>query len=113
MRIGVPAETVAGERRVALTPEAVGRLLRDGHQVSVQAGAGRAAGFGDDAYRAAGATVGEGAVAARQAELVLQVRAPSPAEAEALAEGAVLACLLGPGSPAAEALMSNGSETSI
>ncbi|MBI5067614.1 MAG: Re/Si-specific NAD(P)(+) transhydrogenase subunit alpha [Deltaproteobacteria bacterium] len=105
MRIGVPAETVPGERRVALTPEAVGRLVRDGHQVAVQAGAGRVAGFGDDAYRASGADVGEGAAAARQAELVLQVRAPAPAEAEGLAEGALLACFLGPGSPAAEALL--------
>jgi NAD(P) transhydrogenase subunit alpha len=105
MRIGVPAETVPGERRVALGPEAAGRLVRDGHQVTVQAGAGRAAGFGDDLYRAAGAAVEEGAAAARRAELVLQVRAPSPDEAEGLAEGALLACFLAPGSPACEALL--------
>jgi len=105
MRIGVPAETAAGERRVALTPDAAARLCRDGHQVTIQAGAGLAAGFPDEAYRAAGATVAPGAAGPLGAELVLKVRAPSPDEAGALAEGALLAAFLSPGSPAAEAAL--------
>jgi len=105
MRIGVPAETARGERRVAVTPEGASRLARDGHQLLVQAGAGDPAGFPDEAYRAAGAGVVATAAQALGAELVLKVRAPSLAEAEGLAEGAVLAAFLSPGSPAAEALL--------
>ncbi len=105
MRIGVPAETVAGERRVALTPDAAARLSRDGHRVVIQAGAGLAAGFPDEAYRGAGATVVFAAGEALDAELVLKVRGPAPAEAEGLAEGAVLAAFLAPGSARAEAAL--------
>jgi len=57
MRIGVPKETATGERRVALVPETVARL--DGIDVIVEAGAGAAASFTDDAYRDAGATIGD------------------------------------------------------
>ena len=53
MRVGVPKETAAGERRVGLVPDAVGRL--EGFDVAVERGAGEAAGFPDDAYAAAGA----------------------------------------------------------
>ncbi len=104
MRIGVPAETLAGERRVAVTPEGAARLVREGHRLAVQAGAGQAAGFPDEAYRAAGASLVD-AAEALACELVLKVRAPSPAEAGALGEGAVLAAFLAPGSPATEALL--------
>ena len=57
MRIGIPAETYAGEKRVATVPEVVAKLIKLGFEVSVQSGAGVAANFGDDAYRAAGAKV--------------------------------------------------------
>jgi NAD(P) transhydrogenase subunit alpha len=59
MRIGVPTESGVRERRVALTPAAVATLVGEGHQVDVQSGAGLGAGFSDDAYRDAGASVAE------------------------------------------------------
>ena len=55
--IGVPRETFAGEKRVATVPEVAEKLIKLGFQVKVEAGAGDAANFGDDAFRAAGATV--------------------------------------------------------
>jgi NAD(P) transhydrogenase subunit alpha len=57
VRIAVINEAGAEERRVASTPEAVQNLLADGHQVFVQTGAGQNAGFYDDQYQEAGATV--------------------------------------------------------
>ena len=57
MRIAVLCERMAGERRVAVTPEAATALVVDGHLVVVESGAGTAAGMSDDAYLAAGATV--------------------------------------------------------
>ena len=53
--IGVPKETAAGEKRVATVPEVVEKLIKLGFKVVVQSGAGDAANFSDDAYRAAGA----------------------------------------------------------
>ena len=50
MIIGIPKTTQAGERRVALTPDVVARLAKDGHEIVVEAGAGKAAGFIDEAY---------------------------------------------------------------
>jgi NAD(P) transhydrogenase subunit alpha len=57
MKVSVLKETFPGERRVALVPAAIGPLLKSGLEVVVEAGAGTAAGFPDDAYRAAGATI--------------------------------------------------------
>ena len=57
MRVAVLCERMAGERRVAVTPEAAAALVVDGHLVVVESGAGTAAGMSDDAYLAAGATV--------------------------------------------------------
>lgn len=101
MRIGVPRETAPGERRAALVPEAVARLVKAGHEVAVEGGAGAAAGFPDAAYAAAGARLAPGAAAPLAADLVLKVRRPSPAEAEELTEGAALAAFLAPGQDAA------------
>ncbi|TML65836.1 MAG: NAD(P)(+) transhydrogenase (Re/Si-specific) subunit alpha, partial [Actinobacteria bacterium] len=57
MRLGVPKETVPGERRVALVPEAVGRLAGAGFEVAVERGAGEAASFPDEAFAEAGASL--------------------------------------------------------
>ncbi len=57
MLIGVPAETLAGETRVAVTPETVKKLSASGHTVRVQSGAGIAASVTDAAYQAAGAEI--------------------------------------------------------
>ena len=76
--IGVPRETFAGEKRVATVPEVVEKLVKLGFQVSVQSGAGDAANFADDTYRAAGAQVAPDAAALWSgADIVFKVRAPS------------------------------------
>ncbi|HTP25244.1 MAG TPA: Re/Si-specific NAD(P)(+) transhydrogenase subunit alpha [Anaeromyxobacteraceae bacterium] len=97
MRIGVPLETEAFERRVALGPEVAGRLAKAGHAVCVERGAGLAAGFVDAQYEAAGARIApDPAEVLGGAELVLKVRCPTQAEVERFAEGAVLVSFLGP-----------------
>ncbi|HEY0877087.1 MAG TPA: NAD(P) transhydrogenase subunit alpha, partial [Zeimonas sp.] len=95
MRIGVPAETRAGEARVAATAETVKKLAAGGHQVLVQHDAGRAASQIDDAYAAAGATIVD-AGEALGAEMVLKVRSPSPDELRAMRPGSVLVGMLDP-----------------
>jgi len=86
MKVGVPKETVAGERRVALVPDVVAKLVKDGHAVVVEQGAGVAAGFPDDAYRAAGASLGD----AWATDVVCKVQKPSAAESGKLREGGAL-----------------------
>ncbi len=102
MRIAVPKETTPRETRVALVPETVGRLVKAGQEIVVEAGAGEAAGFTDDAYRQAGATIASGAAATCEgANIVLKVREPveNPAtgkhEADLVPEGAVYVSFLG------------------
>ncbi len=90
MKVGVPKETAPGERRVALVPEIVSKLV--GMEVVVEPGAGEAAAFTDDAYREAGATLGD----PWEAELVAKVRKPSDEELGRLGEGQVLAGFLQP-----------------
>ncbi len=95
MRIGIPAETRPGETRVAATPETVKKLVAAGHQVTVQSGAGVAASITDDAYVAAGATLGSTADAL-SAEMVLKVRAPAADERAQMKPGSVLIGMLNP-----------------
>jgi NAD(P) transhydrogenase subunit alpha len=95
--IGVPRETAAGERRVATVPEVVGKLLKLGFKVAVESGAGEAANFSDDAYRAAGAEIvaDAGSLWARS-DIVFKVRAPSTAEVGLLREGTALVSFIWP-----------------
>ncbi|MDM0091266.1 MULTISPECIES: Re/Si-specific NAD(P)(+) transhydrogenase subunit alpha [unclassified Variovorax] len=95
MLIGVPAETLAGETRVAVTPETAKKLVAQGHVVIVQSGAGVAASVTDAAYEAVGARIVD-AAEAFAAEIVLKVRAPSDAEAARLKPGAVVIGMLNP-----------------
>jgi NAD(P) transhydrogenase subunit alpha len=75
MKLSVPKETYPGESRVALVPANVGALKKIGLDVQIEAGAGAAAGFLDEAYRSAGAEVVSGREALFQsADVVLQVR---------------------------------------
>jgi len=90
MKFGVPKETVAGERRVAFVPDTVAKLVKDGHEVVMEPGAGVAAGFTDAAYRAAGASLGD----AWTADVVCKVQQPSAAETGKLRETATLVGLL-------------------
>ena len=89
LTIGVPRETFAGEKRVATVPEVVEKLLKLGFKVCVETGAGDAANFSDEAYRAAGATVaGSAAEVYAAADAVFKVRPPTAAEVAQLREGA-------------------------
>jgi len=88
MRVAVPAETRPGERRVALVPDAVGKLGTEGLDVVVEAGAGRHAFASDEAYREAGATVVDGDVLAG-ADVVLTVSPLTVAQARLLKPGAL------------------------
>ncbi|MFZ5574150.1 MAG: alanine dehydrogenase [Pseudomonadota bacterium] len=94
MHIGIPKEIKNHEYRVALTPEGAGVLAGAGHRVSVEAGAGAASGFADEAYRAAGATVVASAAEAWAAELVMKVKEPQASEFGWLREGQLLFCYL-------------------
>lgn len=78
--IGVPTETKDGERRVALDPAAVRRLVDGGAPSFVQSGAGRGAGFDDDAYRWAGARIVPEAADAWSADVVVKVKEPLESE---------------------------------
>jgi NAD(P) transhydrogenase subunit alpha len=90
MRLGVPKETAAGERRVAIVPEIVSKL--DGIDIVVEAGAGQAASFTDESFTEAGATIGD----PWAAEVVAKVRKPSDDELERLRDGQVLIGFLQP-----------------
>jgi len=95
--IGVPRETMAGERRVATVPEVVEKLVKLGFRVAVQSGAGDAANFSDDAYRAAGADIiGEAAGLWSSADIIFKVRAPSAGELGLMREGGTLVCFIWP-----------------
>ncbi|CAN7593924.1 Re/Si-specific NAD(P)(+) transhydrogenase subunit alpha [Variovorax paradoxus] len=95
MLIGVPAETMAGETRVAVTPETVKKLAASGHTVRVQSGAGIAASVTDAAYEAAGAEI-VNMNAAFAADMVLKVRTPSDAETALMKPGTVVIGMLNP-----------------
>ena len=89
MRIGVPKETAAGERRVALVPESGKKLIQAGYQVVVEAAAGSAAGFPDTAYREAGITVEPVPATVLGADLVLKVGRPEQNEVAAMRAGGI------------------------
>jgi NAD(P) transhydrogenase subunit alpha len=87
--IGVPRETETGEKRVATVPEVVEKLIKLGFRVAVQSGAGDAANFADDSYRAAGAEiVGDAARLWASADVIFKVRAPTMVEVEMMRAGA-------------------------
>jgi NAD(P) transhydrogenase subunit alpha len=74
MKVSVVKETFPGERRVALIPASVGKLMKSGCEVLVETGAGELAGFSDDAFRAAGAMIAGSRDEAFAADVILQVR---------------------------------------
>jgi NAD(P) transhydrogenase subunit alpha len=86
--IGVPRETAAGEKRVATVPEVVEKLVKLGFRVVVESGAGDAANFSDEAYRAAGAEVASDVWA--HADIVFKVRAPTAGEVARMHAGQAL-----------------------
>jgi NAD(P) transhydrogenase subunit alpha len=99
MNIGIPAEREAREARVALVPESVGRLIKAGAAVQVERGAGSHAGFLDESYERAGATLVDAATAFA-ADLVCKVQKPTADEVALMKSGAHLVSLLQPSSSA-------------
>jgi H+-translocating NAD(P) transhydrogenase subunit alpha len=95
MRLGVPKESLDGERRVAATPESVKKLRALGFTVCVERSAGAGSDYTDEAYEAAGATLGD-AKSAFGCDVVLKVRPPTADEITALAEHATLISLVMP-----------------
>ncbi len=95
MQIGVPAETTAGETRVAVTPETAKKLKAQGHTVRVQSGAGLAASAPDAAYEAVGAEITD-AAGAYACPLVLKVRAPSETEVARMKSGTTVVGMINP-----------------
>jgi NAD(P) transhydrogenase subunit alpha len=96
MKVGVPRESLSGERRVALVPDAVAKLVAAGHSVVVETAAGSGSGHDDEAYRLAGATVAAEPGSALGADVVLKVQPPTTAEVAFLREGAALIATLQP-----------------
>ncbi len=94
MKIAVPREIAPGERRVALTPEAVAALIKSGLEVLVEAGAGAGAFHADEAYTQAGARIVDAASLYGQGDVVLKVQKPTLAEADQLRDGVVLIGML-------------------
>jgi NAD(P) transhydrogenase subunit alpha len=92
MRIGIPKEAQAGETRVAATPNTVEQLVKLGYAVVVEAGAGELSSFTDEAYRGAGATIGD----PYQAEIVLAINAPDGEHLDRLQPHATMISWLSP-----------------
>ncbi len=89
--IGIPKEVFANEKRVATVPDVVEKLIKLGFSVAVESGAGDAANFSDDSYRASGAEiVADAAQLWATADIVFKVRPPSKDEVALLREGATL-----------------------
>ena len=91
LTIGVPRETCTGEKRVATVPDVVEKLIKLGFAVAVERGAGDAANFADDVYRAAGATiVNDAASLWAGSDIIFKVRPPGLAEVALMKEGGTL-----------------------
>ncbi len=91
VKIGTPKEVFPGEARVAMTPDSARALQKLGYDCVIEAGAGKAAGFPDAAYKAAGVEVIRSAAALWKAvDVIAKVRPPSPTEARRLKKGQLL-----------------------
>ncbi|TMG26184.1 MAG: Re/Si-specific NAD(P)(+) transhydrogenase subunit alpha [Chloroflexi bacterium] len=101
MKVAIPKETAAGERRVALVPDTATKLIAAGLQVSVQAGAGASAYLTDSVYQAAGVTVeADESALMKDAGAVLKVQPPDQSEVRLLPRGSVLVSFLQPATDA-------------
>ena len=96
MKVGVAKETAPGERRVALVPEALGKLKAAGLDILVERGAGAGSSFPDAEYEAAGATIVSTDDLYRDADAILRVAKPSDKEVGRLRKGQALLGLLAP-----------------
>jgi NAD(P) transhydrogenase subunit alpha len=96
MKVGVAKETAAGERRVALVPEALGKLTAAGLEVLVEAGAGAGSAIPDSAFADAGASVVSTVDLYGQSDVILRVQKPSDSEVKVMRKGQALLGLLQP-----------------
>ena len=97
MQVGVPREQIAGERRVALTPEVVSSLVSSGVTVAIEAGAGERAGHSDAAYQEVGAVIAADRLALRaSSDVLVHVQHPSAVDVTALREHTVVIGFLQP-----------------
>jgi NAD(P) transhydrogenase subunit alpha len=97
MRIGIPRERYANERRVAATPDSVGRLKKLGVDVWVESGAGKMARFEDEAYTAAGASiVADRDTLLAEADAIVQIQPPEMQDVDLHREGSILISMLKP-----------------
>ena len=96
MKLAVLAETQDGETRVAATPETVKKMIAAGHEVAVEADAGRGASIPDTAYTEAGANVSDRDSVLAGAQMIAKVRRPAPDELAQFPRGAALVGLLAP-----------------
>src|SRR5947199_9326515 len=96
MRIGVPKETAAGEHRVALVPEVVGKLEGKGLDVVVQRGAGADAMLTDEAFADAGAHLSADSAEVWASDVVVTIAPPDPEQIRALGAGSILIGFLAP-----------------
>lgn len=94
MQIGIPTETIAGENRVAATPETVKKLISAGHHVVIERGAGVKAAYIDSAYEQVGATITDNAYQGSQ--LILKVRAPHSDEIQKLSANTTVVAMFDP-----------------
>jgi NAD(P) transhydrogenase subunit alpha len=90
MKIGVPKEVAPNERRVALSPDVAGKLVKSGHEVVVERGAGSGAFFPDGAYRDSGVGLGDRTAVLAQSDIIVQVQAPNPESLALIPEGRAL-----------------------
>src|SRR3990172_6313967 len=96
MKLGVERETAAGERRVALVPESLGKLTAAGLEILVEAGAGAGAAIPDQAFADAGATIVTTDALYATADVILRVHKPVGAEVSKLRSGQAVVGLLSP-----------------
>ncbi len=97
LTIGIPRELFPGEKRVASVPEVVEKLIKLGFAVTVETGAGAAANFDDETYRAAGAQIADSAASLWAAsDIVFKVRAPQPEEISLIRAGTTLVSFIWP-----------------
>jgi NAD(P) transhydrogenase subunit alpha len=96
MKLGVPNQTAQRERRVAITPDVTARLVKQSFEVVVQEGAGTAAGFLDQEYTHAGASIVSEASSAWGCDVVVSVRPPEKDQVALMQRGSVLIGLVQP-----------------
>jgi len=96
MRIGIPKESMAGETRVAATPNSVIQLLKLGFDIVVESGAGEKASFPDEAYRTAGVGIADSGTV-WQSDLIYKINPPDDMEITKIKDGATLVSFVYPG----------------